>query len=163
MENPDKYQAQLEDIFRLVYGQHKTLRHAIDATSGISKTTFYEIPQEYRDTVEGPIRAEIESERSEREEALSRYRAERSVALQEKVLEAMEEAVEVIIDIIRTEKSAFNRIQAFKELRAMALEGTVVPWADHDDMNPALPAGNGPLIPMPFPVQRAKLELLSPN
>ncbi len=163
MDNPERYQTQLENIFRLVHGQHKTLRQAIEFTPGISKTTFYEIPIEYRDAVEGPIRTEVENEQNELEEALSRYRAERSVALQAKVLEAMDEAVDVIIDIIRTEKSAFNRIQAFKELRAMAMEGIVVPVADREDMNPALPAGNGPLLPMPFPVQRAKLELLGPN
>ncbi len=163
MENPERYKDQLEAIFRRVHGQHLTLRQAIEATPGISKTTFYEIPQDYRDTVETPIRVEIEDEQSELEEALARYRAERSIALQAKVLQAMEEAVDVIIDIIRTEKSAFNRIQAFKELRAMAMEGTVVPVGHHEDVNPALPASTTPLVPMPFPVQRAKLELLGPN
>ena len=144
---------QLTEIFTSVHRDHMTIKDAL-AHAGLAKQTFYDIPEEDRESVEGAVIARLSAALEEAQQYDKRIEAEREITLT--VLKRMPDYIDALDELAKTARREDVRARAIEQLVDIARNGVFLPRLPEpkgkDDDTPKLPALNEvPLYLPPIP------------
>lgn len=118
----------LEHIFQLVLaGDENGVRYskeeAVELDGSMSIQTFHAIDRGLRDDIERRVANNIRSTRSLDDERLRQHKLEMATRVLDRVYTLIEEGVDILAEVLRTEKSGFVRDKVFNTLLDMSREG----------------------------------------
>jgi hypothetical protein len=165
MDNPqalERHGDEVRAVYTKLYKHNVSLTKAFEM-AGVASSTFYLVPEDERLVIADEVRAIVEKERAENEEAQKLARQQMLLDLRRDFTDAARDALATLRDVMDNAQSDFVREKAAVDILNFVernFEGEVRRQADDD--TPQLPAPTVnvmlPIVAMPSPAQLAPVS-----